>query len=807
MTLQKPVHQVVATVLGAGTMGAGIAAHLAATGAKTYLLDIVPPSANGSTDKQARNALATKALKALTKSRPPALMSRSVLERIVPGNFDDHLAEAVGQSDLVIEAVVERLDIKAKLLSRVAASSRDDAIVATNTSGIPIAKIAEEIPESQRRRFLGLHFFNPPRWMHLLEVIPGPQTEQAAVEEASAFCDRALGKGIVPCKDTPNFIGNRIGIVEMLLTLRAAKEEELTVEEVDFLNGPLIGRPKTGSFRLADLVGLDVIAHVVKNLEEGLSSDPRSSSFDPLYEIMKVPEVISQLVEKGRLGDKSGAGFYQKTRDESGKKILSLDLQTLEYRDHKEPPFEDLARSIKLADLATRVRETLRREDRAGRFLRRVLLPLFNYSATLAGQICESPAQIDDAMRWGYGWQLGPLELLDAAGVSWVKEQLEASGEVPAPAIQALVERAGADAQFYGGTPQNPTVYVHPRGPVPRPRPQGAIILDEIRDSATLKHNPTARLIDLGDGIACLEFASKANVLDEGVVALISEAPEWLFEKGFRGLVLGNQADHFCRGANLVEVARLIQKQDFDAIETLVRELQDAYMNLRHGPIPVVGAPLGQSLGGGTEALLHCAAVEAGADLFMGLVEVGVGVLPAAGGLKEIARRASRWAAQVPDHDPEPWVRRGFEAVAMAKISSSALEAKEMGYLSDADRVVFHRARVIESAKRRAASFSVAGWEPPPRDEPIRVVGETGGANMLMGLQLFGWGGYASEHDQLIGRKIVHVLSGGMARHGQTLTAQELLDLEREAFVSLCGEEKTQKRIEHMLTTKRPLRN
>lgn len=804
VTLHQPVHQVVATVLGAGTMGAGIAAHLAAAGAKTYLLDIVPEGVK----PEARNALATAALKALPKAKPPALMSQAVLGRMIPGNFEDDLARAIRESDLVIEAVVERLDIKISLLSQVAKSARPDAIVATNTSGIPIAQIASGLPEALRKRFLGLHFFNPPRFMHLLEVIPGPETDPDAVRDATDFCDRALGKGIVPCRDTPNFIGNRIGIAEMLLTFRAARELGLTVEEVDFLNGPLVGRPKTGSFRLGDLVGLDVIGHVVKNLQDGLSGDPSAPDFDPLYDLMKVPEVVAKLVAMGRLGDKSGAGFYKKSKGTGGKpEILCLDLESLEYRPRKEPDFLEAARSIKLLPLAPRVAEALRRQDRAGEFLRRVLLPLFDYSAHLAGKICDTPAEIDDAMRWGYGWELGPFELMDAAGVGWVREQLEQSGTTPAPAIVGLLEAQGSEARFYGGRDEAPTVYSHPTGPVPRPAPRGAILLDRIRSSATIKENRTARLIDLGDGIACLEFASKANVLDEGVVRMIAEAPDFLSEQGFRGMVLGNQADHFCRGANLLEVASLIVKKDWTTLESVIAQLQDAFMHLRHGPIPVVAAPLGQALGGGTEALLHCAAVEAGADLFMGLVEVGVGVLPAGGGLKEIVRRAAEWASQVPDQDPYPWVRRGFEGVAMAKVSMSALEAREMGYLAATDGIVFHRARVIESAKRRALGLAVAGWVPPSREQPLRVIGKAGGANLLLGLELFGWGGYASDHDRLIGKKIVHVLSGGMAKAGSTRTAKQILELEREAFVSLCGEEKTQQRIEHMLTTKKPLRN
>jgi 3-hydroxyacyl-CoA dehydrogenase len=785
-------------------MGAGIAAHLAAAGCKTHLLDIVPKDASG----RDRSRIAQGALKALAKSRPPALMSTSLLSRLLPGNLDDDLERAVGESDLVIEAVVERLDVKMSLFNKVAAAAKADAILATNTSGIPIDAIAAGLSEDAAGRFLGLHFFNPPRWMHLLEVIPGSRTKKSVLASASRFCDVALGKGIVPCRDTPNFIGNRVGIAEMLLTFRAAKQHGLTVEEVDFLNGPLLGRPKTGSFRLGDLVGLDIVGHVVGNLKEGLCAEVGAENFDPLYEIMSVPEVVKALVASQRLGDKSGAGFYKKAKDEKGRpNILSLDLVTLEYRDRIEPEFPELAQSLKLHSLEDRVKNALRAEGKSGDFVRAVLFPLFNYAAALTGIICETPQQIDDAMRWGYGWQLGPFQLLDAAGPSWVVEQLEKSGTKVSDGLAALVQKDGTSARFYAGPDEDPTVWVPGKGAQAVALPEGALFLNRLRSKHTIEENRSASLIDLGDGIACLEFRSKANILDDGVVTMIARAPEFLSEKGFKGMVLGNQADHFCRGANLMHIAGLIAQKNFSGIEAAIQTLQNAFMGLRHGPIPVVAAPIGQTFGGGTEACLHCAKVQAGADLFMGLVEVGVGVLPAGGGLKEIARRASEWAAQVPDQDPYHAVRRGFEAVATAKVSMSAMEARENGFLSAQDGITFHKSRVIQDAKSQALGLAHMGWVPPDREELISVIGAPGGANLMMGVQLFEWGGYASEHDKHIGQKIVHVLSGGMNVEKGQVTAQTLLDLEREAFVSLCGEEKTFARIQTMLKTKRPLRN
>ncbi len=812
MTLKKPAHEVVVTVFGSGTMGAGIAAHFANAGCKTFLLDIVPSGVAKDAPRAKRSAVAAGALKALAKAKPPALMSAAVAERITPGNLEDDLALAVAGSDLVVEAVVERLDVKRDLFQRVVAAAKPTTVLATNTSGIPIGAIAEALPEAARGRFVGLHFFNPPRWMHLLEVIPSAYTDPNIVTEAGAFCDQVLGKGVVECRDTPNFIGNRIGIAEMLLTFKAATEGGYTVEEVDFLNGPLLGRPKTGSFRLGDLVGLDVVGHVVKNLEENLGADPSKPNFDPMYSLMKVPPLLTKLVAEKRLGDKTGVGFYKKAKDAKGKtEILSLDLASLEYRPRQEPSFEALARMQKLLDLPKRVGEVLRSEGKGGDFLRKVYLPLFNYSAALVGQICETPQQIDEAMCWGYGWQMGPFALMDAAGPAWCAKALQDAGIEPAASLKELISK-GEGATWYGQNLAEPTVYVPAQKGAagsyrPVTTPPGVISLNRLKaQGKEIYANPSAGLIDLGDGIACLEFRSKANVLDEGVVRLISDAPQFLAQKGFRGLVLGSQADHFCRGANLMQIAGWIVQKDWKSIEGAVKALQDGFMNLRHGPIPVVAAPVGQTLGGGTEVCLHAAEIQAGADLFLGLVEVAVGLLPAAGGLKEIARRGSNWASQVPDQDPYPWIRRGFEAVATAKVSSSAFEARENGFLSVNDGVTFHKSRIIADAKKRAIALAEKGWVPPDRNEPIRVIGSPGGANMMLGVQLFEWGGYASEHDKLIGKKVVHVLSGGMGAP-RTLVAQQLLDLELEAFVSLTAEPKTFERIKGMLETKKPVRN
>lgn len=792
-------------MLGAGTMGAGIAAHLANAGIRTHLLDIVPKGVGADAPKAARSKLALGALAALPKAKPPALMHGDFAGLITAGNFDDDLAEAVGNSDIVIEAIVERLDIKQQLFTKVAAAAKPTTILASNTSGIPISDIAAALPEQMRSRFLGLHFFNPPRWMHLLEVIPSKYTAADVVDDVARFSDRTLGKGVVLCRDTPNFIGNRIGIGEMLLTFSATQAGNYTIEEVDALNGKTVGRPKTGSYRLGDMVGLDVAGHVIRNLRDALSGDPSAPNFDPLYDKMLIGPAMQSLLDKGWFGDKSGQGFYKKGTDAKGKRvILSLDLNTLEYREQIEPKFPEL--DALRGSPVQKVNKAMRLDGRAGEFYRNVYLPLFNYSATLTGKICDTPKQIDDAMKWGYGWAMGPFELMDAAGPAWCAEQLRAGGHQVAPTIEALLAqgegatwykgRRGIDQQIFDGTRY-----------VDIETPAGVLILDAFKGDREIKANSSAALLDIGDGVGLLEFRSKANILDEGVVTLMSEAPQLLADKGFVALVIGSQEDHFCRGANLLQIGMAAMQKNWAALDAAVNGLQQTVMNLRHGTLPVVVAPYGQTLGGGCEVSLHADHIQANADLFMGLVEIAVGVLPAGGGLKEIARRASAHAAQLKPGDVFDWVRRGFEAAATGKVSMSAFEARATGWLSPSDGITFHKNRVVADAKRAALALAAGNYMPPDRNEPIHVMGAPGGANLMLGIHEFGWGGFASEHDQLIGSKMIHVLSGGMKPTAGTVTAQELLDLEREAFLSLCGTEKTMARIKFMLDTRKPLRN
>lgn len=807
VTLLRPPHQLTATVLGAGTMGAQIAAHLANAGIRTHLLDIVPKGA----PPAARNALAAGAMKIMAGAKPPPFMESAVAARISVGNFEDDLERAVAASDLVIEAVVERLDVKQKLFTRVAAAAPAHAVLASNTSGIAITAIAQGLPEPARRRLCGMHFFNPPRYMHLLEVIPAADSDPAMIAELIDLSDRVLGKGVVVCRDTPNFIGNRVGIAEMLLTFAATAAGGFTVEEVDQLNGPLMGRPRTGSYRLGDMVGLDIVAHVVQNLQDALSADPQAANYDALHDLMRVPPLIAKMLESKRLGDKTGGGFYRKATGKGGERVIeALDLTTLEYRSSQPAQLPELAEVAKIRDLPGRVRAALRLPGRVGDFLRAVYLTLFDYAARRLGEICDTPEQIDQAMVWGYGWELGPFALWDAVGVAWSLGELEKLGREPAAAARALVAAQGEDARWYGGRPSAPTVFIPGEGPRPRRAPSGVLLLDARADEVGLLHRTaTARLIDLGDGIACVDLHSpRMNILDDGVLTMLREAiPRLQQLGGFRGLVIGDQSANFCAGADLRQILAWSKDQDFSALEAAVAALQTTFMDLRHAPIPVVAAPHGMTMGGGVELCLHAAQIHADAELYMGLVEAGVGLIPAGGGLKELCRRGSEWAAQVPGADPYPFIRRAFDVVGGAKVSGSALEARSMGFLSPGDGVSFHRARVIADAKRRAVALAEAGWVPPDRGALIQVIGAPQGASFMLGAQLFAWGGYISDHDKLIGQKIAHVLSGGMSLTPAAVTAQHLLDLEREAFVSLCGEEKTRARIEHMLVHKKPLRN
>jgi 3-hydroxyacyl-CoA dehydrogenase len=750
-------------VLGAGTMGARIAAHFANAGVPALLLDIVLP---GESD---RNAAARKGIESAAKHKPAAFFTHSAAALVRPGNFEDNLSEIAG-CDWVLEAVTENLALKRDLWKRVDAVRQPEAILSTNTSGIPLASIADGFPAGFRRRFLGTHFFNPPRYLHLLEMIPGAETDEEVLRFVQDFAERRLGKGVVPCKDTPNFIANRIGSFLGGTIAKYTVEDGFSIEEVDALTGPLIGMPNSASYRLLDIVGLDVWAHVAANLYEAVPGDPWRERFLPA-------PFQKQMLERKWLGEKSGQGFYKRVGPK--RDIHVLDWHTLEYAPLVKPRFPLVEQVRQMNDLPARLRFLVNSDDRVGRFLWKVFSDLFVYSAERVPEIADRIVEIDRAMRWGYAHKLGPFELWDALGFEDVVLRLEKEGRgVPAGVREAkLLYRGAAYFDFASRQYRD----LEPRA--------GVIVL---KDCPVVRENPGASLVDLGDGVLCVEFHSKMNTIGEDNVAMIYDGLEEL-GRNFDALVIGNQGDHFSVGANLMMVLLAAQEGEWDELDLAVRRFQQANMALKYAPKPVVAAPFGQTLGGGCEIALHAARVQASAELYMGQVETGVGLIPAAGGCKELLARLK---------DP----RKVFELIGYAKVSTSAEDARTLGLLHKADAVSMNPERLIGDAKCLALSL-VNGYTPGAPRTDIRVGGEAMFALLKMAVWSAWQGHFISEYDTVIGEKLAHVISGGRLTGEQTVSEQYLLDLEREAFLSLCGNAKTQERMAHTLKTGKPLRN
>ncbi len=704
-------------------MGAQVAAHLANAGVPTLLLDV--------TDEAARQGLA----RARTL-RPDPFFTLGTAALIRTGSFDDDL-DSARQCDWVIEAVVERLDVKQQLFARLDRPGGPRPIVSSNTSGIPIAALAEGRSDDFRRRFLGTHFFNPPRYLHLLELIPTTDTDPLVLAAISRFGERRLGKGIVVARDTPNFIANHLGLYGVLLTLRALERGDLTIEEIDAITGPAIGRPKSATFRTMDIAGIDVLAHVAGNLAERLDTDEARRQF-------AVPPLVSAMVARGWIGEKSGQGFYRKT--ESGE-ILTLDPATMEYRPRLPVRLPSLDAARGIDDLRERVRRLTEGDDRVGQFLRDTLVPTLDYAERVAPAIAHDPGDIDRAMRWGFGWELGPFELRGA----------------PAPAT----------------------------------------ILSAARSAGVVRRNGSASLVDIGGDVLAIEFHSKMNTIGGDTIEMLQAG---LAEgaANFAAVVIANDAANFSAGANLMLLLLEAQEENWDEVDLMIRGFQAATMAIRLAAVPVVVAPTGLTLGGGSEIALHADRVQAAAETYMGLVEVGVGLIPAGGGTKEMLARAM---AAMPDGaDPLPFVQRAFETIAFAKVSTSAADARRLGYLREADGVTMNRDLLVGDA-RAAALARAAGFVPAQPRTAIPVGGEGLRAALQLGVHLAWRAGRISDHDAVIGRKLAWVLTGGDVPRAAALTEQQLLDLEREAFLSLCGERKTQERIAHTLKTGKPLRN
>jgi len=798
-------------VIGAGTMGAAIAAHLANVGIPAYLLDIVPrelspeEEAKGLTlDHPAvRNRIVSEGWQRCIKARPANLFAPDVANRVTLGNLEDNF-DRVGEVDWIIEAIVERLDVKQQLMERVEKVRRPGSIVSTNTSGIPIQAIAEGRSEDFQAHFLGTHFFNPPRYLKLLEIIPHERTRPEIVEFMKQFGTRTLGKGVVICKDTPNFIANRFISVVGAYTLNYALDHGYTVEEVDTLTGPTIGHPKTATFRLYDLVGIDVMAHVNNNLYPAIAHDPYREELGH----DKSKALIQAMLARKWLGNKTRQGFYKRMDTESGRQFWALDLGTMEHQPPTKPRFESVGKHRNVEDVGERIKRLCAEDDRAAQFIWATTAFGLNYAAHVVPEIADDILSIDNANKWGFNHELGPFEVWDALGVAESVERMEAEGMTVTPWVKEML--ASGHNSFYKTANGQVQIYdPASKGYVAVDADARAVFLKDVKadEKRIVARNFSASLVDMGDGVLGLEFHSKMNALDEDIFKMMVRAREEL-EKEWVGLVVGNQGEHFCAGANIFMVLVAVQQGEWDRLEALIKQGQDALMAFRYSPKPVVSAPFNMVLGGGAEVTMGASAVCAAAESYIGQVEAGVGLVPAAGGCKELVRRVvSPVLKSTPNADPLPFVQRIFEMIALAKVSASAEQARQWGFLAPADRIVMNRDHLLHEGKQMVLEMVAAGYRPPVRGKEIWAVG----ANGLAALQVAVWGmkeaGYASEHDALIANKTAHILCGGKLSKPQWVDPQVILDLEREAFLSLLGEQKTLDRIMHMLNTGKPLRN
>jgi 3-hydroxyacyl-CoA dehydrogenase len=750
-------------VLGAGVMGAQIAAHFANAGVPSLLLDVTAEAAE-------------QGLKRARGLKPDPFFTPDAHKLISTASFDEGMAR-LKDADWILEAVVEKLDVKRELLARVDAARRPGSIVSSNTSGIPIAAIAEGRSDDFRRHWLGTHFFNPPRYLHLLEVIPTPETERTVLETVIAFADRALGKGVVVAKDSPGFIGNHLALYGMARILGALESGGYTIEEIDEITGPAIGRPKSATFRTLDLAGLDIVGHVIRDLHQRLPDADARATF-------AVPAFVEQMLAKGLVGEKAGQGFYKRVKGAGGEsEILTLDRSALEYVPRQSPRLPALESARTITDVGERIKTLFNDNDRVGQFLRETLAPTLVYAAQITPAVAQSADDVDRVMRWGFGWDLGPFEMADAIGVDRVIE-------VARQVSPKLLER---------GVPE----LWKQRTKAPASELQ---ILKNAKDqSRIVKKNAGASLVDIGDGVLAIEFHSKMNAIGSDTLQML-QAGVREAERNFAALVVGNDAPHFSAGANLMLLLLEAQEENWDDIDLIIRQFQQSTMGLRYSKVPVVVAPAGLALGGGCEICLHGDRVQAAGETYMGLVEVGVGLIPAGAGTKEMVARAAEQMAPG-SNDFLPTIQRAFELIGFAKTSASGPDAQRLGYLRPVDAITMNRDRLMTDAKARALQRVRDGYQPPPPRMAIPVGGSTVAAALKLGVHLAWRGGRISDHDALIGRKLATIMAGGDVPHPTTVTEQRLLDLEREAFLSLVAERKTQERIQHTLKTGKPLRN
>ena len=761
------------TVLGAGTMGAQIALHCANAGIPALLLDLTADAAKQGLEKA-------------RKLKPDPQFTPDAFKLVTTGGFDTHL-DLIAKTDWIMEAIVERLDIKQQLLAKVDQQRRPGSIVSSNTSGIPIAAIAEGRSDDFRKHWLGTHFFNPPRYLRLLEIIPTAETDPAVIAAMVKFGDHVLGKGVVIARDTPNFIANHVGLYGVARTLDALAGGTYTIEEIDAITGRALGRPGSATFRTMDIAGVDVLAHVLRNLSEHLTTESDRQAF-------AVAPLVEKLIANGALGEKTGKGFYERRKSAAGEtEIWTLDPATLQYRPKQSARIGSIEAGKSIDDVGERVRMLFNSKDKAGEFLRETLAPTLVYTARITPQIAHSIDDVDRAMRWGFGWDLGPFELFDAIGITEVLAAAQGThsmeGGVPELIASLLV---GGRHKFRDG--------------LVTPAAADLQILRAAKEQhRVIKKNGGASLVDLGDGVIAVEFHSKMNAIGGDTIQMLQAGVKEAAKNGV-ALVIGNDAPNFSAGANLMLVLLEAQEGNWDEIDMMIRAFQGATMALKYSPVPVVAAPAGLALGGGTEIPLHCDRVQAAAETYMGLVEVGVGLIPGGGGTKEMLVRAMA-QLPTPQSDPLPYVSKAFETVALAKVSASGPDAQRLGYLSPMDSFTMNRERLMADAKAKALERVREGYHMPAPRNAILVGGESVTATLNLGVHLMWRGGRASDHDKLIGQKLAHIFGGGNLPHATTVTEQYLLDLEREAFMSLLGERKTLERIQHTLTTGKPLRN
>ena len=792
-------------VLGAGTMGAAIAAHAANAGLDVDLLDIAPTDLTDQERERAlpldhpevRNRVVRAGFERMTKARPAALASPALADRIRLGNFEDDF-DRIAAADWVVEAIIERLEPKRDVLARVEKTARDDATISSNTSGIPLSAIAEGRSAEFRRRFLGTHFFNPPRYLKLVELIPLADTDPGVLQRMRAFMEDVLGKGPVVAKDTPNFIANRLGSFAGMYDLRYVFDHGYTVEEVEALTGPLLGRPKTATFRLMDQVGLDVAVGVARNLYDLVPADESR-------EDLRVPEQLERMLRAGRLGLKTGAGFFRRDRRDGQTVFDVIDIDTLDYRPSQRPDLPVVAAARERRDLGERLRLLLDRagEDRGARYVRDTLLPSLGYAARRVPEIADSLVEVDHAMEWGFGHEAGPFRTWDLIGVARVADEMDGLGIAVAGWVRDFLS-AGKQRFYQDGAVYSPVTGDYQ----PIPRDPKVVDLDRRKAGAgELAANDSASLVDLGDQVLCLEIHSPASAIDAGVLGLGQRALDELRSGRWRGLVIANQARNFCVGANLGEVGMAAYQGAYDQVREGSRALQELLQGFRYAPRPVVVAAHGQTLGGGAEICMHADRVVASLETYIGLVEVGVGVLPAGGGCKELLRRVVSPAMRAGGDVPAlPFVQRVLETIGTAKVATSAIEARELGFLSDEDQVVLHPDHLLHAARLQVLAMA-DGYRPPARDHAIYAAGLPTLAALELGVRTMHWSGLASEHDVLIGTKLARVLCGGELSQPQWVGEEHILALEREAFVDLLREPKTMERIQYLLTTGKPLRN